>query len=302
MAEPIEKALSMARFLELCENESGDGVRIVIIDSGAGGGLPVQDSVNLTQQSIIDTENHGSIIHSIICHILPEAEIYVVKVPDPLPDNILITALKEAMEFQPHAINLSITSEIPSDGTDPTSTYVNHVSEKSLVAIAAGNGGPRLMSVGSPAVAEKALTVGATDMRGRVWKRSSRGPTLDGRWKPNIVAPTGYTPPGLGSAAVGTSFSTPLATALGAVLVKKLHNPQLAIKVVELTATSIPVSQPPHPALAGLRKAAALRQLLDAWPRLTDPRNHCGMGLINAWDAFQTAEFLTTAFSHQYKQ
>ncbi len=290
VAGSFEEALSIARFPEVCQDESGDGCRIAIIDSGICKGLPVSDYVNLTDRSIIDTDGHGSIMHAIISRILPEAEIYMVKVPDPLPDNLLITALKEAVKFNPHSVNLSITSEIPSDGSDPSSIYINHLSGRTLVAVAAGNGGPRLLSIGSPAVAEMALTVGAADLRGRLWKRSSRGPTLDGRWKPNIVAPTGFIPPDHTAEALGTSFSTPFATALGAILVKRLHDPYLAMKIMELTATPIPISTSVNPLLAGMRRAAAVRRLIEAWPRLTDPRNMAGMGLVNASEAVDVAQ------------
>jgi hypothetical protein len=123
----FEQALSLIKFLDVEGEMTGSGVRVVFIDSGCGRGLPLRDCINLTESSDIDTEGHGSAVHAVLASMLPDAEIYLVKVPDPLPDHVLITALNEAHKLLPHAINLSITSEIPSDGSDPASTYVNHV-------------------------------------------------------------------------------------------------------------------------------------------------------------------------------
>jgi len=293
----FEQALSLIRFLEVGRELTGSGVRVVFIDSGCGKDLPVKDCINLTESSDIDTEGHGSAVHRILAAMLPDAEIYMVKVPDPLPDNVLITALNEAHKLMPHAVNLSITSEIPSDGSDPVSVYVNHVASRSVVAVAAGNGGPRMMSVGSPAVASAALTVGATDLRARLWRRSSRGPTLDGRWKPNIVAPTGYRPPNMSQELYGTSFSTPLAAAVAACLMKQLKDPSTVARILELTATPVNLAQPTTPLLTGLRKAELVKKLLTSWPRIFDPRNLAGMGMLNASAAHRLTQQLRKAFS-----
>jgi subtilisin family serine protease len=293
----FEQALSLIKFLDVEGEMTGSGVRVVFIDSGCGRGLPLRDCINLTESSDVDTEGHGSAVHAVLASMLPDAEIYLVKVPDPLPDHVLITALNEAHKLLPHAINLSITSEIPSDGSDPASTYVNHVASRSVVAVAAGNGGPRMMSIGSPAVAGNAVTVGATDLRGRLWKRSSRGPTLDGRWKPNIVAPTGYRPPNTSQEPYGTSFSTPLAAAVAACLMKQLNNPSTVARILELTATPVNLAQPTTPLLTGLRKAELVKKLLTAWPRIFDPRNLAGMGMLNASAAHRLTQQLRKAFS-----
>ncbi|MEM1943781.1 MAG: S8 family serine peptidase [Candidatus Caldarchaeum sp.] len=299
MAGSFEKALGAVRFLEVEDLYGGSGLRVVFIDSGCGRDLPLKDCINLSNDSTVDTEDHGAHVHAILASMLPDAEIILIKVPDPLPDNVLITALNEALKLSPHVISLSITSEVPSDGSDPSSTYVNHVAEKSLVAVSAGNGGPRMMSVGSPAVAVNALTVGAADVRGRLWRRSSRGPTLDGRWKPNVVAPTGFIPPASKERKEvwGTSFSTPIAAAVAAPLVKKLGSPETAARILELTACSVDLNTAPPPTLTGLRKASLIRKLMQNWPRLYDPRNFAGMGMVNAEAALRLAEKLRRSIS-----
>ncbi|MCX8200814.1 MAG: S8 family serine peptidase [Candidatus Caldarchaeum sp.] len=294
----FEKALALVKFLEVAEEFSGSGLRVAFIDSGCSKDFPLKDCINLTETSKIDTEGHGAYVHAVLASMLPDAEFILVKVPDPLSDNQLITALNEAVKQSPHVINLSITSETPSDASDPASVYVNHVSKKSLVAVAAGNGGPKMMSIGPPAVAENALTVGAVDLRGRLWKRSSRGPTLDGRWKPDVVAPTGYKPPTDAKTEVwGTSFAAPIAAAIAAPFVKKIGETSAVARILQIAASPVNISQPTTPALTGLRKASLIRKLSTTWPRIFDPRNLAGMGLVDASKTLQIFKTLTKPFS-----
>ena len=78
----------------------------------------------------------------------------------------------------------------PSDGTDALSRAVDVAVDKGLIVVTAvGNAGPNAKTVTSPGAAEKSITVGAVDKQKRVASFSSRGPTLDGRVKPDLVAP-----------------------------------------------------------------------------------------------------------------
>lgn len=93
-------------------------------------------------------------------------------------------------------LNLSLGTSSSSDGTDSTSVAVNNaVANGIVVAVAAGNSGPDKYTIGSPGAAKDALTVGALadvgEMGFHITDFSSRGPTADGRIKPDIMAP-GY--------------------------------------------------------------------------------------------------------------
>jgi len=73
---------------------------------------------------------------------------------------------------------------------DPVSMAVNNAWDYGIiVVVAAGNSGSQYYTVASPAGASKVITVGATDKSGNLASFSSRGPSIELRMKPDIVAP-----------------------------------------------------------------------------------------------------------------
>ena len=90
--------------------------------------------------------------------------------------------------------NMSLGAAGCSDGTDSMSLLVDLAVEAGVVmVVSAGNDGPETCTVGNPAAAAQAITVGAAadvDEEGFVLIGfSSRGPTFDDRIKPDIAAP-----------------------------------------------------------------------------------------------------------------
>ncbi|MBP7937710.1 MAG: S8 family serine peptidase [Phycisphaerae bacterium] len=91
---------------------------------------------------------------------------------------------------------------------------------------AAGNFGPLGPSLIAPADAFQVITVGAVDGQGLIAGFSSRGPTADGRVKPEVVArgvstwlASTYSPSGYGPGS-GTSYATPLVAGVVVCLVQ----------------------------------------------------------------------------------
>jgi subtilisin family serine protease len=95
-----------------------------------------------------------------------------------------------------------------------------------VVVTAAGNEGPTAPSLIGPADADTVITVGAVDSMNVITGFSSRGPTGDGRIKPDVVAqgravylPQFTSTTGFGRAS-GTSFATPLTAGVAALLLQ----------------------------------------------------------------------------------
>ncbi len=133
-----------------------------------------------------------------------------------------------------------------------------------LVVNSAGNSGPGASTLGAPADADSIVTVGAVGSTGTIVSFSSRGPTADGRIKPEVcaqgssvsVASSG------GDASYtfssGTSFSCPLTAGVAAIVWGG------------------------HPDWTNMQVREAL--MMTASQSAT-PDNNYGWGIVNAWSA-----------------
>jgi serine protease AprX len=76
------------------------------------------------------------------------------------------------------------------DGTSPLAQECNWaVSQGVIVVTVAGGSGPSCQTIGTPGDATNVITVGAVDFTNTIASFSSRGPTIDERVKPDLVAP-----------------------------------------------------------------------------------------------------------------
>lgn len=176
--------------------------------------------------------------------VAPDASIVGIKALDDEGNGKLsglVAALDWIMENQERLniriVNLSLSTEEPSDGRDAGCRAVDKAVENGLVVCAAsGNSGPDINTIGSPAASRRAITVGAMADMGEkgiyLADFSSRGPTSDGRIKPDITAPgVNISAPCTGSLfgytrLSGTSSAAPFVAGIAALMLEA--NPSLS--------------------------------------------------------------------------
>jgi len=130
---------------------------------------------------------------------------------------------------RPNAISMSFGAEEPYDEEDPVILACKEIwdefgHELNMVA-AAGNSGPGPDTITIPASSPHVMAVGAITISPfLIWEGSSRGPTNDGRIKPEIVMPginiLTASAAGVDAFTVksGTSFAAPMAAGLECLL------------------------------------------------------------------------------------
>jgi serine protease AprX len=217
-------------------------VVIAIIDTGINANHPdlknkvlfFKDFVN-NKSAPYDDEGHGTFVSGVLAGtgkinkslagVAPGAALVVFKVLDSSGSGRIsdgIAAVDEAIsrkdQLHIRVINLSLAVPGSSNGKDAFSKICNRaVANGITVVVAAGNDGPIGRSIGAPSAAASVITVGAgADLNEKGFYLadfSGRGPTADGRIKPDLWGPGvairttrregGYT------SVNGTSFSTP---------------------------------------------------------------------------------------------
>lgn len=267
----------------------GEGVSIAIVDTGLDTAHPdftgrIADVVDLTGEGLGDGHGHGTHCAGIAAGsgvasggryrgVAPAATLYSAKVLKASGDGMMsdvMAGIEWAQSQGARVISLSLGNTGPSDGNDLLSVTCDAAVEQGCaVVVAAGNDGPLARTIGSPGASRRAITVGATNDRDAIANFSSRGPTADGRQKPDLVAPGVdiIAPRAKGTqmgtvvddwyiSACGTSMATPLVAGVVALLLQA--DPTLSPAEIKqrLQESAIDLGQGPY--VQG-------RGRLDAW-------------------------------------
>ena len=188
---------------------TGEGVRIAMIDTGVDAEHPdlegrIANATDFSGEGPMDQHGHGTHCASVATGtgaasggkyrgVAPGATIYSAKVLRSDGEGMMsdvMAGIEWAVNQGVQVISLSLGGPGPCAGTDALSYMCDAAVEAGvIVCVAAGNDGPSSHTIGTPGCARKVITVGAVDDLDRVASFSSRGPTADGRLKPDVVLP-----------------------------------------------------------------------------------------------------------------
>ncbi|GAA3744721.1 S8 family serine peptidase [Plantactinospora mayteni] len=191
----------------------GGGTTVAVLDTGIDRTHPdLADAVTAERDFTEsasgphDVHGHGTHVAATItgsgaasagryAGVAPDARLVNVKVLDDEGsglDSWVLEGMEWAAGTGAKVVNMSLGDPWPSDGSDLLSHAVNRLTAQrgTLFVVSAGNSGPDDGSIGSPAAADAALTVGAVTGEDELADFSSRGPRLgDAAVKPDITAP-----------------------------------------------------------------------------------------------------------------
>ena len=283
----------------------GEHVRVGVVGTGIDLSHPdfrnnTINAFSLFGSDVSDTVGHETGIVWLITRIAPQADIIVAKDRFGAYGQMhhVIDACERLRELGIQILSLSVATDFPTDGTDPLSREVNFLVENGIVVVtAAGNKGPSFQTIGAPGAADLGITVGKTNDRDQVAWDSSRGPTLDGRLKPDLVAPGArilVASPlplrrGLYASVDCTSYAVPHVT--GAFALLKQAYPD--VTAVDMKRAIVAGCEPPRPSfLSRTAGRSTLRRRLAtglkvALANRADPRWNCGAGRLNASRSYE---------------
>lgn len=290
---------------------TGRNVPIAIIDTGIDPSHPdfvgrIAGMQDFTGEGPRDNHGHGTHVAGIAAGagnrykgIAPEAQIYVAKVLHGDGSGYMsevMSGLDWAVQQNVKVINLSLGGVGPCDGTDALSTACDAAVDLGvMVCVAAGNYGPGASTVGPPGCARKVLTVGACSNDDAIATFSARGPTSDGRVKPDVLLPgvnvvscraqgtsMGTPLDTLYTRASGSSMATPHATGIAALLLEAFPHLTAAQLKERLMSTAINLGQDPNAQGSGRADAYRAYQGTPSPPVTPPPQpGGCLASLLN---------------------
>lgn len=245
------------------EGIDGTGVVIAILDTGldpnhcdiSGKIVAWKDYVN-SQSTPYDDNGHGTFVASCAAGqvdpkgVAPGADLMGVKVLDSAgagTSDTIIQGIDWAVANGAHVLNLSLGAP-GGDGTSPLAQECNWaVSQGVVVVCSAGDSGSACETIETPGDATDVITVGGNDYSYNVCGFSSRGPTTDGRVKPDVTAPAvniaaaDAGTPCADTVMSGTSAATALTSGTCAIVLEKnpAATPQQVKNILGYTAVDL---------------------------------------------------------------
>lgn len=195
---------------------TGKGVGVCVIDSGIAphddiGNIAVWKDFTAEASPVpSDRVGHGTMVagliagngndsHGDIKGIAPDVDLIGARIGKVSEG---ISAIQWAIEnkdrYNIKVINISMGDKASKyAGNDPWEMAVDKAVQSGIaVVVAAGNEGPEMSTITTPGTSQQAITVGALDDRQTVSthdddiaEKSSRGPSINGDMKPDVVAP-----------------------------------------------------------------------------------------------------------------
>ncbi|MCL4459576.1 MAG: S8 family peptidase [Chloroflexi bacterium] len=206
----LDTSAAIIRAPEVWESGySGKGIRVAVLDTGLDMNHPdligrVLTTRGFSGEGFKDNNGHGTHVAGIIAGngmasggryrgIAPGVLLLAAKVlkgdGSGLTSDVM-AGVEWAVRQGVRLINLSLGTGGRGDGNDPLSLFCDAAVERGVVVCAAaGNDGPAAGTISAPAAAKRVLAVGAVTRADTVAEFSARGPTADGRVKPDILAP-----------------------------------------------------------------------------------------------------------------
>jgi len=200
---------------------SGRGLTIAVLDSGIRKthrslrGKVVYEANFTDSSTLTDVFGHGTQVAFVAAGCDPEGEtgvapgakvmnIKVLNDEGVGTEESIISGIEEVCELVekgmregihptedlfPNIINLSLGAEDDGDPENPVRVACREAVARGVDVVAAvGNQGPKMTTVMLPACDPQVVGVGALESgRIAVWEKSSRGPTLEGKIKPDFV-------------------------------------------------------------------------------------------------------------------
>lgn len=236
----LDKSISQIQINKVWEaGITGKNIDVAVLDTGIHDEHPdltVEKEIDYTGEGTDDLHGHGTHVAGTIAStdstykgVAYGANLFNVKILNQYGSGSgsdVIKGIEWAVDNGADIISMSLGAVISNcDGSDAISLAVDKAVDSGIIVIvAAGNDGPDSSTITTPGCSKKGITVGAVDDNNNIPSFSSRGPTADGRVKPDLVAPgVGITSTWKDNSFIslsGTSMATPHISGVVALLLE----------------------------------------------------------------------------------